>query len=292
MRTIAIINQKGGVGKTTTAVNLGAALAGAGSRVLLIDLDPQAHLTMHLGVESAGPSPGTYHLLTQSLPVEQVTQQVGRNLDIIASCIGLAAAEIELISVIGREVILRDLLLTAPQQWDFILMDCPPSLGILTLNGLAAVDEVFIPLQPHFLALQGMGKLLETVQLTCRRLNADIRVTGIALCMYESATRLAAEVVQDLESFLLAARQQSVPWQNAQIFRTRIRRNIRLAESAGYGQAIFDYAPASRGARDYAALAQEVLAMSTSDQLTTAPDQPAAAGAPSELCEPTAGQTT
>ena len=276
MRKIAIINQKGGVGKTTTAVNLGAALARAGQRVLLVDLDPQAHLTLHIGLEPAGQTPGTYDMLVQSLPVERAKQPTSEGLEVVPSHIDLAAAEIELVGVVGREVILRDILRSSEPAWDFVLMDCPPSLGVLTLNGLTAADEVFIPLQPHFLALQGMGKLLETVQLVRQRINPDVVVSGIVLCMFESATRLAAEVVEEVESFVTAARQQPVPWCDAWVFRTRIRRNIKLAECPSHGKSIFSYDPGSNGARDYAGLAQEVLAMvqpSTADSPPGTADQ-------------------
>ncbi|MFQ6048350.1 MAG: ParA family protein [Phycisphaerae bacterium] len=286
MRRIAIINQKGGVGKTTTAVNLGSALARAGQQTVLIDLDPQAHLTTHLGLEPNLHRPGTYELLMQSLPIERLAQPVRERLEVVSSHIDLAAAELELVSVVGREVILRDLLARYCRPCDFILMDCPPSLGVLTLNGLAAANEVFIPLQPHFLALQGMGKLLETVQLVAQRINPTVVVSGIVLCMYESGTRLAEEVVEDLKSFLNAARCQQVPWRNAQIFRTRIRRNIKLAECPSHGRSIFDYAPRSHGALDYAALAEEVLAMAQPPGDAGPGDSPPAMLAQTELAEP------
>lgn len=287
MRKIVLINQKGGVGKTTTAANLGSALARAGQRVLMIDLDPQAHLTLHLGLEPTHQTPGTYQLLTQSLPIEHAKQQVAERLHLVPSHIDLAAAEIELVSVVAREVILKDLTAAATHQWDFLLMDCPPSLGILTLNGLAAADEVFIPVQPHFLALQGMGKLLQTVQLVAQRINTNLLVTGIILCMFESGTKLAAEVVDDLESFLQAARHQPVPWQQARLFRTRVRRNIKLAESPSHGKSIFDYDPRSHGACDYAALAQEVLAMAPPTSPPSHPHQPNHVLSPVQLASST-----
>ena len=208
MRRIAIINQKGGVGKTTTAVNLAAALADCGQRVCVIDL---------------------------------------------------AAAEVELAGVVGREVILRDLLLQDEGAFDFVFMDCAPSLGVLTLNALAAANEVFIPLQPHFLALHGMGKLFETTALVAKRINPALKVSGIVLCLYESSTRLAQEVINDLQDYLEKSRGTSAPWSKARVFATRIRRNIKLAECPSFGQSIFTYAPGCHGAEDYAALAQEVL---------------------------------
>lgn len=259
MRRIAMINQKGGVGKTTTAVNLAAALAHAGQRVCIIDLDPQAHATTHLGVEPDGKSPSMYDVLVDTRPLAEVRRKVGDRLWLAPSDINLAAAEVELAGVVGREVILRDLLLQEEGAFDFVIMDCAPSLGVLTLNALAAGNEVFIPLQPHFLALHGMGKLLETTALVARRINPSLKVTGIIVCLYEATTRLAAEVLQDLEDYLARSRGTSAPWSNARIFQTRIRRNIKLAECPSFGQAIFDYAPGCHGADDYRKLAEEVL---------------------------------
>src|SRR6195952_536905 len=168
MRRIAVINQKGGVGKTTTTVNLAAALAIAGKRVCVLDLDPQAHATTHLGVEPDGKSPSMYDVLVNSRPLAEARRQVADNLWVAASDINLAAAEVELAGVVGREVILRDLLLQDEGCFDFVFMDCGPSLGVLTLNALSSASEGFIPLQPHFLALHGMGKLLETTSLVAR----------------------------------------------------------------------------------------------------------------------------
>jgi chromosome partitioning protein len=259
MRRIAIINQKGGVGKTTTAVNLAAALADCGQRVCVIDLDPQAHATTHLGIEPDGKAGSMYDVLVNSRPLAEVRRRVGDNLWVAGSDINLAAAEVELAGVVGREVILRDLLLQEEGAFDFVFMDCGPSLGVLTLNALAAANEVFIPLQPHFLALHGMGKLLETTALVAKRINPSLKVTGIVLCLYEASTRLAQEVVQDLQDYLDRSRGSLVPWAKARIFNTRIRRNIKLAECPSFGQSIFGYAPTCHGAADYAALAREVL---------------------------------
>ena len=259
MRRIAIINQKGGVGKTTTAVNLAAALAEAGQRVCVIDLDPQAHATTHLGVEPDGKAPSMYDVLVNSQPLAEVRHQVGDNLWLAGSDINLAAAEVELAGVVGREVILRDLLAAEEGHFDYVLMDCAPSLGVLTLNALAAANEVFIPLQPHFLALHGMGKLFETTALVAKRINPALKVTGVVLCLYESSTKLAQEVINDLQDFHDKARGGTAPWAKARIFKTRIRRNIKLAECPSFGQSIFAYAPTCHGAEDYAALAKEVL---------------------------------
>jgi chromosome partitioning protein len=259
MRRIAIINQKGGVGKTTTAVNLAAALADCGQRVCLLDLDPQAHATTHLGVEPDGKSPSMYDVLVNSRPLAEVRHKVGERLWLAGSDINLAAAEVELVGVVGREVILRDLLLQDEGAFDFVFMDCAPSLGVLTLNALSAANEVFIPLQPHFLALHGMGKLLETTALVAKRINPALKVTGIVLCLYETSTRLAQEVLRDLQGYLDKSRGTTAPWAKARIFTTHIRRNIKLAECPSFGQSIFAYAPTCHGAQDYAALAREVL---------------------------------
>jgi chromosome partitioning protein len=259
MRRIAIINQKGGVGKTTTAVNLAAALAECGQRVCVLDLDPQAHATTHLGIEPDGKSASMYDVLVNSRPLAEVRRRVGDNLWMAGSDINLAAAEVELAGVVGREVILRDLLLQDEGAFDFVFMDCAPSLGVLTLNALSSANEVFIPLQPHFLALHGMGKLLETTALVAKRINPSLKVTGIVLSMYEAVTRLAQEVVQDLQDYLDKSRGTNAPWAKARIFGTRIRRNIKLAECPSFGKSIFDYAPNCNGAEDYAALAREVL---------------------------------
>ncbi|TMQ32551.1 MAG: ParA family protein [Planctomycetota bacterium] len=259
MRRIAIINQKGGVGKTTTAVNLAAALAECGQRVCVIDLDPQAHATTHLGIEPDGKSSSMYDVLVNSRPLAEVRRKVGERLWIAGSDINLAAAEVELAGVVGREVILRDLLLQDEGAFDFVFMDCAPSLGVLTLNALAAASEVFIPLQPHFLALHGMGKLLETTALVAKRINPALKVTGIVLCLYESSTRLAQEVVNDLQGYLDKSRGTSAPWAKARIFKTHIRRNIKLAECPSFGQSIFAYPSTCHGALDYMSLAQEVL---------------------------------
>ncbi len=271
MRSIAVLNQKGGVGKTTTAVNLSAALAAAGNRVMLLDLDPQAHARLHLGVEPDPKSPSMYDVLTGGATIAEARRQIGENLWLVGSTIDLAAAEVELVGIVGREVILRDKLLEDAQSTDappldFLLIDCPPSLGILTLNALSAVEEVFLPLQPHFLALHGLSKLLETIDLVAKRINARLRLSGIVFCLYESGTRLASEVGRDVEAFFEAERGKRAPWADVQLFATRIRRNIRLAEAPSFGQSIFQYAADSHGAEDYRRLAVEVAGQGSGDR--------------------------
>jgi chromosome partitioning protein len=259
MRRIAVINQKGGVGKTTTTVNLAAALAAAGKRVCLLDLDPQAHASTHLGFEPDGKAPSLYDVLVAHTPLAAVRREVEPNLTLCPSDINLAAAEVELAGVVGREVLLREALAADGSEYDYVLMDCGPSLGVLTLNALAAADEVFIPLQPHFFALHGLSKLLETTALVARRINPAVKVSGVIICLYDAATKLTQEVVSDLNSFLDQSRAANVPWAGAKVFDTKVRRNVKLAECPSHGKSIFAYAPRSPGAADYAALANEVL---------------------------------
>lgn len=262
MRSIAILNQKGGVGKTTTAVNLSAALAATGQRVLLIDLDPQAHASLHLGLTPGENRVSMYDAMTGDTSLADVREQVSENLCVAGSHIDLAAAEVELVGVVGREVVLRDKLAEDAQvaagEFDYLIVDCPPSLGVLTLNALSAVEEVILPLQPHFLALHGLSKLLQTIELVAKRLNDRLRLTGVVLCMFESGTRLAAEVGQDVEQFFDRQSRCHPSWADACTFQTRIRRNIRLAEAPSFGQSIFQYAPESNGAEDYRRLAAEL----------------------------------
>src|ERR1700722_10274597 len=248
MRRIAIINQKGGVGKTTTAVNLAAALAECGQRVCVLDLDPQAHASTHLGIEPDGKSPSMYDVLVHSRPLAEVRRKVADNLWVAASDINLAAAEVELAGVVGREVILRDMLLQEEGGFRFVFTDCGASLGVVRLMPLAAANGVFFPLQPHFLALHGMGKLFETTSLAAKRINPSLKVTGIVLSLYESSTRLAQEVIDDLQEYLDKSRNTNAPWSKARIFNTRIRRNIKLAECPSFGTPIFGYSRHCNGA--------------------------------------------
>lgn len=262
MRTIAIINQKGGVGKTTSAVNLSAALAELGQAVCLVDLDPQAHASLHLGHVPDEDGGTIYDVLMGQTRLQDVAVEVRPSLTLIPSHLDLAAAEMELAGEVGREMILRQQLLQYTSRFDYLLIDCPPSLGVLTVNALVAVREVFLPLQPHFLALHGLSKLLGTLELVARRLNPGLQLTGVMLCMYQSGTRLAAEITRDVASFFSAVEDPRCPWARARVFDTRIRRNIRLAEAPSHGATIFEYARSSHGAEDYLALAEEVVATS------------------------------
>ena len=261
MRVIAFMNQKGGVGKTTTTVNLGAALAEAGKRVCLIDLDPQAHLTINYGIEPSPDAVSLYDVLVDDRSILEAMHVLEGNIAVVPSSIDLAAAEIELVSIMGREMLLKKKLESAQHDFDYILMDCPPSLGLLTINALAVATEVIIPMQAHFLALQGVGKLLETVALVSRRMNPRLKVSGIVLTMFDAQTKLSSEVVADLQSFIEEAKGKNLPWSEGRVFDTKIRRNIKLAESPSFGKTILKYEPASNGAADYRALAREVVAL-------------------------------
>ncbi|MEZ6067522.1 MAG: AAA family ATPase [Planctomycetaceae bacterium] len=260
MRVIALMNQKGGVGKTTSSVNLAAGLARAGRKVCLIDLDPQAHASIHLGVDATGSTRTIYQVFAGGRRFEDVRQLAAPNLWVAPADLDLAATELELVDAPHREFVLRKELDRIPEgEFDYIVMDCPPSLGVLTINALTAASEVMIPLQPHFFALQGLSKLFETTALVTRRLNRQLKVSGIMLCLYETGTRLAADVTDDLTRFLGQSDPQA-PWAGARVFDSRIRRNIKLAEAPSFGQSIFEYAAGSSGAQDYGALVDEVLA--------------------------------
>ena len=266
MRTIAVLNQKGGVGKTTTVVNTAAALAALGAKVIAIDLDPQAHLTIHLGLEPASINSGSYKVLAQSARIESEIMMVRPNLWLLPANIDLVGAESELVSVVGREIILREALEECKQNFDYCIIDCAPSLGLLTLNALAAAEEVLIPLQPHFLALQGFGKLLQTVELVNRRINPGLKVNGILLCMFDSRASLPNEVKADIERFLNDARGTNSAWAEAHVLPVLVRRNIKLAEAPSYGQTIFEYEKNCHGAEDYQQVAEFIHAQSHPSQ--------------------------
>lgn len=257
-RVIAILNQKGGVGKTTTTVNLAAALAEMGNRILVIDLDPQTHLGLHFGVEDAATS--VYDLLMDDdIPITDALVTARANIDLVTSEVDLAAAESELAAKTDRHDLLSKKLAPVLGEYDFVFIDCPPSLGLLTINALAAAEELIVPMQTHFLALQGVSRLFETVQMLVGGLNPNLRVTGVVLCMHERNTKLAREVVDDLQEFFEASKDQEVPWRNCIILDPPIRRNVKLAEAPSFGQTIFDYEPECAGAQDYKKLAQSVV---------------------------------
>ena len=270
-RVIAMLNQKGGVGKTTSAVNLAAAFAARGLRTCMIDLDPQAHMTLHVGLDGEEIDCTVYDVLVDpDRSIDEAIVPVDERLDAIVAETDLAAAESELAEQADRQDILARKFASVADRFDVVMIDCPPSLGLLTLNALAMADEVFVPMQAHFLALQGVGKLLETVGLVCRSVNPELEVTGVVLCMHEKQTNLAREVVDDLDTFFTDSRGDNVPWRHCRVLQPPIRRNIKLAEAPSFGQTIFQYDSTCRGATDYAALADDVMAQWNGDRSTTA----------------------
>ncbi|MBI2933062.1 MAG: ParA family protein [Planctomycetes bacterium] len=273
MRKIALVNQKGGVGKTTTAVNLSAAVARHDRKVLLLDLDPQANATVHFGLRPPELKATTYSLLSGGATPRDAMREVARNLWIIPSSLDLAGAEMELSTQIGREYVLREALRDLA-DFDFIFVDCPPSLGVLNVNGLVFVDEIFIPVQCEFFALHGLSLLLRTVELVKRRLNPGLTVSAFVPCMYDARKGLARETVGELERHF-----------QGRVFGTRIRANVRLAEAPSHGMTIFDYAPDSNGAEDYDALAREILGLPKAEPQPPAPEQ--ATPNPAPLIQPT-----
>lgn len=248
-RILAIVNQKGGVGKTTTAVNLASSLARRGRRVILIDLDPQANATSGLGLEHTTLARGSYQALTGAADwAEVAVPTVEPNLTLVPATADLVGANVELVPLPRREYVLADRLGPLADQCDHLLIDCPPSLGLLTINALTASHEVLIPVQCEYFALEGLGQLLETLRLVKERLNPRLTVRGAVLTMYETRSQLARSVHQQLYEFFPYA-----------IFRTVIPRSVQLAEAPSFGQPILGYAPWSTGARAYRRLAVEFL---------------------------------
>lgn len=272
MRRIALINQKGGVGKTTSAVNLGAALAREGRRVLLIDLDPQANMSLHLDHSLGADEPSTYSVLIGNSPVSAAIRPTTTDgLFLVASNIDLSGAELELASAFGRESLLKDAL----AKWeaeeraangeapvDYVLLDCPPSLGLLSINGLVAAEEVIVAMQTEFFALQGISKLMDVFELIRQRLNPELKICGILPCLYDSRLKLAREVLAEIRKYF-----------PGQVLPRPIAKNVKLAEAPSYGKTIFQYAPGSPGAQDYTALAQQVLEQEQGQPAGERPDE-------------------
>ena len=249
-RIIALANQKGGVGKTTTSINLGACLAKLGQKVLLIDADAQGNATSGLGIRKADIKADVYDVLVNEVPMTDVIIHTSRkNLDIVPATIQLSGAEIELTSQMAREKRLADAVVPIRESYDYILIDCPPSLGMLTINAFTACDTILIPVQSEYYALEGLSQLLNTIQLVQKHFNPNLKIEGVLLTMLDARTNLGNEVVEEVKRFF-----------KDKVYQTIIPRNVRLSEAPSHGMSIIDYDPSSRGAKEYMALAKEVLA--------------------------------
>lgn len=248
-KIIAITNQKGGVGKTTTSVNLGAGLAALGKRVLLVDIDPQGNTTSGVGINKADVANCIYDVLINEVPPkEAILETRSENLHLIPATIQLAGAEIELVSTISRELRLKKALSQVKPDYDYILIDCPPSLGILTINSLTASDSVIIPIQCEYYALEGLSQLLNTVRLVQKNLNPLLRIEGVLLTMLDARTNLGIQVIEEVKKYF-----------QEKVYSTIIPRNVRLSEAPSHGQTIITYDPRSKGAEVYLELAKEVV---------------------------------
>ena len=249
-RVIAIANQKGGVGKTTTAINLGASLAVAERRTLIIDIDPQANASSGLGLDRKPDTPNIYDVLIGAKALEDSIHK-GIHfplLDLVPATRDLVGAEIEMVGMLSRETVLRRALETVRDSYEFVLIDCPPSLGLLTLNTLTAADSVLIPIQCEFYALEGLSQLLTTIRLVQRALNPDLKIEGVLLTMYDQRLNLSNQVAADAREYF-----------GSKVFRAAIPRNVRLAEAPSFGEPIIHYDVLSKGAQSYLALAKELL---------------------------------
>ncbi|MGZ4134588.1 MAG: ParA family protein [Tumebacillaceae bacterium] len=248
-RVIAVANQKGGVGKTTTAVNLGACLANLGKRVLLIDIDPQGNTTSGIGINKADVRYDIYDVLINEVAAaDAILPTSSENLSILPATIQLAGAEIELVPTMSREVRLRQALQPLKSQYDYMLIDCPPSLGLLTVNSLTASDSVLIPIQCEYYALEGLSQLLNTIRMVQKHLNTSLEIEGVLLTMLDARTNLGLQVIEEVKKYF-----------REKVYSTVIPRNVRLGEAPSHGQSIIQYDPRSRGAEVYLELAREVV---------------------------------
>jgi chromosome partitioning protein len=262
---VAIVNQKGGVGKSTTAVSLGAALAELDQRILVIDMDPQGNASTGLGIDPGQRKVGTYQILSHGAPAgASIHPTAVEGVSAIPSTIDLAGAEIELVGQFSREMRLRRAIETVVGDYDLVLLDCPPSLGLLTINALTAADELLVPIQCEYYALEGLGQLLRNVRLVQQNLNPRLRLTGIVLTMYDSRTKLSEQVVEEVRRYF-----------GKRVYDTIIPRTVRLSEAPGFGKPITAYDPRSKGAKAYRRLAEEVLGRETVDEPLPEDEPPA-----------------
>lgn len=253
-RTIAVVNHKGGVGKTSTSVNLAAAFGRLGLKALLVDLDPQAHATVHVGIDRATLGKSMYHVLATRAPISEIFQP-GRipGITVAPSKIDLAVAEVDLHRIPGRDLVLREKLVAVRESFDLIVIDCPPSLGVLTWNALAAADEILIPMQAEFLALDGVANLVDVIEMVRGRLNPKLEIGGLVMTMFDPRARGRMAMHVQTEA-------QARQFFGDKVYKTRVRRSARLTEAPSHGVSIFEHAPASSGAADYMDLAKEVIA--------------------------------
>lgn len=248
-KIIAIANQKGGVGKTTTSINLSAALGILEKKVLLIDADPQANATSGLGIDIESVERGTYELLEHSIqPEEAIIKTKSPNLDLIPAHIDLVAIEIELVDKPNREYMLKKALTSIKEKYDYIIIDCSPSLGLMTLNALTAADSVIVPIQCEYFALEGLGKLLNTIRSVQKVHNTSLDIEGLLLTMYDVRLRLSNQVVEEVQNHF-----------SGMVFETIIQRNVRLSEAPSFGESIITYDSTSKGSTDYISLAEEII---------------------------------
>ncbi len=246
-KIIAVLNQKGGVGKTTTTINVAAAIAKSGKSVLIIDLDPQANATSGLGINKAGVENSIYDVLVSGKDSGDAVLQTGiDNLIILPATTSLAAAEQELVSVLSRETVLKKAIQTL--SFDYILIDCPPSLGLLSINALVAASDVLIPVQTEFYALEGLGLLMQTIQRVQQGLNPDLQILGVVMTMVDARNSLSGQVIDEVKKYF-----------GTYVFKTSIPRNVRLAEAPSYGKTIFEHDKWSKGSRAYKSLAKEIM---------------------------------